>query len=69
MRYHDESEAVTRPRLLDQVRLACRTRHYSLRTERAYVAWPERIRQAYEPARTVRPGRQTIRLTLNGEAG
>ncbi|WP_149539336.1 hypothetical protein [Siccirubricoccus phaeus] len=37
--------------------------------ERAYVAWPERIRQAFEPARTVRTGRQTIRLTLNGEAG
>ncbi len=32
--------------------------------ERAYVAWPERIRQAFEPARTVRTGRQTFRLTL-----
>ncbi|PHK93891.1 hypothetical protein CR162_16475 [Pseudoroseomonas rhizosphaerae] len=37
--------------------------------ERAYTAWPERIRQAFEPARTVRTGRQTFRLTLNGEAG
>ncbi len=27
------------PRLLDQVRAACRLRHYSLRTEQAYVAW------------------------------
>jgi integron integrase len=27
------------PRLLDQVRDAIRTRHYSLRTEEAYVAW------------------------------
>lgn len=36
--------------------------------ERAYAAWPERIRQAFEPARTVRTGRQTFRLTLNPEA-
>jgi len=27
------------PRLLDQIRAAIRTRHYSRRTERAYVAW------------------------------
>ncbi|WP_027286043.1 hypothetical protein [Rubritepida flocculans] len=32
--------------------------------ERAYVAWPERIRQAFEPARTVRTGRQSFRLAL-----
>ena len=37
--------------------------------ERAYAAWPERIRRAFEPARTVRTGRQTFRLILNGEAG
>jgi len=37
--------------------------------ERAYGVWPERIRQAFEPARTVRTGRQTFRLTLNGGAG
>jgi hypothetical protein len=37
--------------------------------ERAYVAWPERIRQAFEPARTVRTGRQTFRLNLkSGDA-
>jgi len=36
--------------------------------ERAYVAWPERIRQAFEPARTVRAGRQTFKLTLKQEA-
>jgi hypothetical protein len=27
------------PRLLDRVRMAIRARHYSLRTEEAYVAW------------------------------
>ncbi|MGE5276284.1 MAG: phage integrase N-terminal SAM-like domain-containing protein, partial [Acidobacteriota bacterium] len=30
------------PRLLDRVREAIRARHYSLRTEEAYVAWIRR---------------------------
>ena len=36
--------------------------------ERAYAAWPERIRTVFEPARTVRTGRQTFKLTINPEA-
>lgn len=31
------------PRLLDQLRDALRTRHYSLRTEQSYVAWARRF--------------------------
>lgn len=31
------------PRLLDRVRTACRLRHYSLRTEEAYVHWIRRF--------------------------
>ena len=31
-----------KPRLLDQVRQAIRTRHYSYRTEKAYVHWIKR---------------------------
>lgn len=31
------------PRLLDRVRIAIRTRHYSLRTEEAYVGWIKRF--------------------------
>jgi integron integrase len=31
------------PRLLDRLRLAVRTRHYSLRTEEAYVGWVKRF--------------------------
>jgi integron integrase len=31
------------PRLLDQVRQQCRLRHYSLRTEQAYVGWIKRF--------------------------
>lgn len=42
MGYHVGKEAVPPPRLLDQVRAACRARHYSLRTERAYVGWVRR---------------------------
>jgi integron integrase len=41
------SEAVPlppgQPRLLDRVRTAIRTRHYSLRTEEAYVGWIKRF--------------------------
>lgn len=36
--------------------------------ERAYVAWPERIRQAFEPARTVRTGKPVYRLSILPEA-
>ena len=42
MDYHP-APAVRAPRLLDQVRQACRIRHYSLRTERAYVGWCKRF--------------------------
>ena len=31
------------PKLLDRVRHACRVRHYSIRTEEAYVAWIRRF--------------------------
>ena len=33
----------SKPRLLDQVRAAIRTRHYSYRTEEAYVGWIRRF--------------------------
>ena len=36
-------------------------------SERAYTSWPERIRQAFEPARTVRTGRQTFKLSIKAE--
>lgn len=35
--------------------------------ERAYTAWPERIRAAFEQARTVRTGRATYRLAIFSE--
>jgi hypothetical protein len=36
------AEPNVRPRLLDQVRHAIRVRHYSIRTEEAYVGWIRR---------------------------
>jgi hypothetical protein len=35
--------SVAKPRLLDQIRQAIRTRHYSYMTEKAYVSWTKRF--------------------------
>lgn len=47
MDYTPQSSGVTHPgqppRLLDQVRQQCRLRHYSRRTEQAYVGWIKRF--------------------------
>jgi hypothetical protein len=46
MSYQAESEGVTgvkAPRFLDQVRAQLCLKHYSLRTERAYVGWIRRF--------------------------
>ncbi|MGH8078326.1 MAG: integron integrase [Lysobacter sp.] len=50
MRYRPESAAViastkatAAPRLLDQLRAKCRVKHYSIRTERAYLYWSRRF--------------------------
>jgi integron integrase len=37
-----QSPSATKPRLLDQVRALIRRKHYSIRTERAYVDWIKR---------------------------
>lgn len=36
--------------------------------ERKYTAWPTHLREAFEPARTVRTGKPKIRLLLGEEA-
>ncbi|MGK7864909.1 hypothetical protein [Falsiroseomonas sp. E2-1-a4] len=36
-------------------------------SERAYTGWPERIRVAFEPARTVRTGKPSYRLAILSE--
>ena len=50
MDYRAENKGVTSasagssgPRLLDEVRKKLRVKHYSLRTEQAYVAWIRRF--------------------------
>lgn len=51
MSYRDKSDVVPSSstaaplstRLLDQVRARCRVKHYSIRTERAYVGWARRF--------------------------
>ena len=35
--------------------------------ERKYTAWPESIRATFAPARTVKTGKQTFRLTVSNE--
>jgi integron integrase len=40
---HEAPVDAPKPRLLDRVRAALRTRHYSRRTEEAYVAWIRRF--------------------------
>jgi len=37
------SDGSRKPKLLDQMRLAIRTRHYSIQTEEAYVQWIKRF--------------------------
>lgn len=37
------TETAHRPPLLDQVRERCRVKHFSLRTEQAYVHWIRRL--------------------------
>ena len=40
---HPSDPAANPPRLLERVRTALRTRHYSVRTEKAYVGWIRRF--------------------------
>jgi hypothetical protein len=58
-----------KPKLLDQVRHAIRTRHYSYRTEKAYVHWIKRFiffHNKRHPAELGEPSEdffRTLRLT------
>ncbi|HET6377639.1 MAG TPA: hypothetical protein VFG05_04950 [Methylocella sp.] len=38
-------------------------------SERAFGAWPERIRQTFAPARTVKTGKQAFKLSINSKGG
>lgn len=51
-----------RPKLLDRVREAIWTRHYSRRTEKVYVHWIRRFIFFHAAASGVRQGRERVRL-------
>ena len=53
------------PRLLDRVRLATRVRHYSRRTERAYVGWTRRYVLFHHKRHPSEMGAEEIRAFLN----
>ena len=56
------------PRLLDRVRIAIRTRHYSLRTEEAYVAWIRRFIFFHNKRHPAEMGEPEINAFLSGLA-
>jgi hypothetical protein len=57
-------EEASRPRLLDRVRDACRVRHYSLRTEDAYVDWIRRFILFHRKRHPLEMGAAEINLFL-----
>jgi integrase len=56
------------PKLLDRVRIAIRTRHYSLRTEEAYVAWIRRFIFFHNKRHPMEMGEPEINAFLSGLA-
>ena len=54
-----------KPKLLDRVRAAIRTRHYSLRTEEAYVGWTKRFILFHNKRHPREMGEQEIGDFLN----
>jgi len=57
-----------KPKLLDQVRQTIRTRHYSLRTEEAYVHWVKRFVLFHNKRHPVGMGEKEIGEFLNDRA-
>ena len=53
------------PKLLDQVREAIRTRHYSIRTEQAYVQWITRFILFHDKRHPAEMGEEAIREFVN----
>ena len=62
----DDAGVTTRlaPKLLDQVRGRLRLRHYSLRTEQAYVGWIRRFILANDKRHPVQMGRAEVEAFL-----
>ena len=60
-----------KPRLLDQVRLAIRARHYSPRTEETYVGWIKRFIFYHNKRHPfpLQPGKRISRQRINAKPG
>ena len=66
---HDSPQKTPqRPKLLDQVRGAIRARHYSPRTEEAYVGWIERFIRYHDLRHPNEMGQQEVSEFLTGLA-
>jgi integron integrase len=61
----NKSKSVKKPKLLDQVRAAIRTKHYSRRTEAAYVHWIRRFVIFHKKRHPKEMGEKEIREFLN----
>jgi integron integrase len=80
MQYHGRNGAVSgkatrlaagqphSPRLLERVRECCRVRHYSIRTERAYVGWIRRFILANAKRHPQEMGAREVTAFLTGLA-
>ena len=63
-----EKSAVTPPRLLDQVRDQLRVKHYSIRTEQAYVGWIKRYIIFHHKRHPAEMGKQELEAFLTSLA-
>lgn len=68
MRNATQTAVAHQPRLLDQVRTAIRTRHYSLRTEQAYTHWVKRYILFHGKRHPLEMGAAEIEQFLSGLA-
>ena len=63
-REEEEGAAKRSPKLLDQLRQAIRTRHYSWRTEKAYVQWVRRFVLFHQKRHPAEMGSAELRAFL-----
>lgn len=63
-----DSQDRTSPRLLDQVRELIRIRHYSIRTEQAYVQWIKRFILFHDKRHPLALGADEVTLVRHASA-
>jgi site-specific recombinase XerD len=59
------TDSTPKPKLLDQVRALIRTKHYSLRTERAYVFWIKRYIYFHQKRHPAEMGKDEVKRFLS----